>query len=191
MVPLVERKKRKTNRLRIQRLQQNLRIPTKGSRMAAGHDIYALKDGTIPAQRQMLVDTGIAIGLARGTYSRLAATSGMASKHGIAGGSGVINADYTREIKVISRNHRNASYEYQAGDRIAQLIVEKIQTHECHGNQYSERQVKWNLGFGSSDIGPKWVITCEQLKVTMCFLNPDPQDNSSLTKKTFTETVAY
>jgi len=33
-------------------------------------------------------------------------------------------------------------------------------------------------GFGSSDLGPKRLITCEELKVQMCFLNPDPQDNS-------------
>jgi len=79
-------------------------MPTKGSRIAAGHDIYALKDGTIPAQRQMLVDTGIAIALPRGTYGRLAARSGMASKHGIAVGGGVIDADYTGETKVILRN---------------------------------------------------------------------------------------
>jgi len=49
----VEGKKRITNRLRVKRVQQNAIIPTKGSRMAAGHEIYALKDGTIPAQRQM------------------------------------------------------------------------------------------------------------------------------------------
>jgi len=61
--------------------------------MAAGHDIYTLRDGTIPAQRQMLVDTGIAIGLPRGTYGGLAARSGMAGKHGIAVGGGVIDAD--------------------------------------------------------------------------------------------------
>ena len=41
--------------------------------MAAGHDIYALKDGTLQAQGQMLVDTGIAIRLPRGTYGRLVA----------------------------------------------------------------------------------------------------------------------
>jgi len=69
--------------------------------MVAGHEIYGLKNGTISAQRQMLVDTGIAIGLCRVTYGRLAARSGMASKHGIAGGGGVIDADYTGEIKVI------------------------------------------------------------------------------------------
>jgi len=33
-------------------------------------------------------------------------------------------------------------------------------------------------GFGSTDIGPKRLITCEELKGKMCFLNPDPQDNS-------------
>jgi len=59
--------------------------------MAAGHDIYALNDGTILAQREMLVDTRIAIGIPKGTYSTLAASSGMASKDGIvAVGSGVI-----------------------------------------------------------------------------------------------------
>jgi len=97
-VSLVEEKKRITNRLRIKRLQRTAMVPTKGSRMAAGHDIYALREGTIPAQRQMLVDTGSAIGLPRKTYGRLAARSGMAGKHGRAVGGGVIDADYTGEI---------------------------------------------------------------------------------------------
>jgi len=102
--------------------------------MAAGHDIYALKDRTIPAQREMLVDTGIALGLPRGTYGRLAARRGMACKHGIAVCGGVINADYTSEIKLILRNHGNASYEFKAGDRMAQPIVEKSTNTRCHGN---------------------------------------------------------
>jgi len=60
-VSFVEGIQRTTNRLRVKRLQQNTTVPTKGSRMAAGHDIYALKNGTIPAQRQMLVDTAFVI----------------------------------------------------------------------------------------------------------------------------------
>jgi len=47
--------------------------------MAAGHDIHTLKDGIILAQKAILVDTLIAIGLPKGTYGRLAARSGMAS----------------------------------------------------------------------------------------------------------------
>jgi len=79
----------------------------------------------------MFVDTGIAIGLPRGTDGRLAARSSMASKHGIAVGGGVIDADYTGEMKVILPNHGNSSYEFKAGERIAQVIVEKIQTHDA------------------------------------------------------------
>jgi len=183
-VSLVEGKKRITNRLRIKRLQRNAIIPTKGSRMPAGQDIYALKDGTIPAQRQMLLDTGIAIGLPRGTYGRLAARSGMASKHRMAVGGGVIDADYTREIKVILRNHGDTNYEFKAGDRIiAQLIVEKIQTHDAMKIDNLEDTARGTKGFGSTDIGPKRLITCEELKVKMCFLNPDPQDNSYFDKE--------
>ena len=48
-VGLVKRNAKTTNRLRIKRLSKQVIIPTKGSRMAAGHDIYALKNGTIPA----------------------------------------------------------------------------------------------------------------------------------------------
>ena len=80
-------------------------MPTKGSRMAAGHDIYALEEGIIPAKGQMLVRTGIAVGLPKGTYTRLAARSGMASKNEIAVGGRVIDTDYTGEVKVILRNH--------------------------------------------------------------------------------------
>ena len=73
--------------------------------MAAGHDIYALEKGSIRAMGQALVGTGIAIGLPKGTYCRLVARSGMASKNGIVVGGGVIDADYTGEVKIILRNH--------------------------------------------------------------------------------------
>ena len=71
----------------------------------AGHDFYALTDRLVPAKGKAMVETGIAMGLPEGTYGRLAARSGMPSKMGIAVGSGVIDADYTREVKVIVRNH--------------------------------------------------------------------------------------
>ena len=50
---------------------------------------------------QSLVETGIMIGLPEGTYGRLAARSGLASKMVIVVGSGEIDTDYTGEVKVI------------------------------------------------------------------------------------------
>jgi len=126
----------------------------------------------------MLVDTGIAIGLPRGTYGTLAARSGMAHKHGIAVGGGDIDADYTGELKVILRNHGDSSYEFKAGERIVQLIVEKIETHDAMEIDNLANKKRGAQGFSSSDLGPKRLITSEELKVKMCFLNPDPQHSS-------------
>jgi len=82
-------------------------VPTKDSRFAAGHDIYALKDRLVPASGLTIVETGIAIGLPDGSYGKLAARRGIASKKGIAVGGGVIDTDYTREVKVILGNSGN------------------------------------------------------------------------------------
>ena len=107
--------------LRIMKLSDKAIIPTKGSRFAAGQDIYALTDGLVPAKGQTMVETRIAIGVPEGTYGRLAARSGIASKIGIAVGRGVIDADYTGEVKVILRNHGKGDCVFKAGDRIAHV----------------------------------------------------------------------
>ena len=91
-ISLVRKKTPGGNRLRIKRLAKDAKLPTIGSRMAAGNDIYALEEGLIPAKGQTLVGTGIAMGLTKGTYGRLAARSGMASKNGRAVGGGVVDA---------------------------------------------------------------------------------------------------
>ena len=146
--------------------------------MVAGHDIYALKNCTIPAQRQMLVETGIVIGLPKGTYGILAARSGMGSKHGITVEGGVIDADYTGKVRVILRNHGTTDYEFKAGDRIAQLIVERIQTSEAvvvDKLVETEPGTQW---FGSTDLSPKRFITSKAHKIMMCFLHPHPRNDT-------------
>ena len=96
--------------------------------MAAGHDLYAMEEVLILAEGQTLVDTGRALGLRRGTYARIAPQSSLANKKRINVGGGVIDADYTGEVKVILMNHGTQDCLIQAGERIAQIIVEKIKT---------------------------------------------------------------
>lgn len=50
----------------------------------------------------------------------------MAVKHGIQTGAGVVDRDYTGEVKVILFNHSQKAFEIKKGDRIAQLILERI-----------------------------------------------------------------
>ena len=109
--------------LRIKLLSLRAKMPTKGSRMAAGHDLYAMANIHIPARGQVLVETGLAIGLPKGTYARIAPRSGPASKKRISVGGGVIG-----EIKVILINQGNEDCLIQTGERMAQIIVDKIKT---------------------------------------------------------------
>jgi len=112
--------------IRIKGLSNKAILPTQGSRLAAGYDIYAISEFIIPAQRHVPAETGIAIGRPVGTYARIAPRSGLASKKGIAMNEGVIDADYTIKISVIMIKHGKADCRIQEGERIAQLIIERI-----------------------------------------------------------------
>jgi len=168
---------RESGNLRIMKLSDKATTMTKGSRFAAGHDICGLTEGLVPAKGQTMVDTGIAIGLPEGTYGRLAARSGMASKMGIAVGGGVIDADYTGEAKVILRNHGEADCMFKAGDRIAQLIIEKIANADAIEVDNLGVTERGKMGLGSSDLNPKRSITAKEEEVKICFLHEDTSEN--------------
>ena len=124
-----------------------------------------------------MVETGIAIGLPKGTYGRLAARSRMASKMGIAVGSGVIDTDYTREVKVILRNHGEADCMFKAGDRIGQLIIEKVANAAAMEVDNLEVTERGKMGFGSSDLNPKRSISAKEGEVKICFLHANTSKN--------------
>ncbi|AMD20679.1 HDL065Cp [Eremothecium sinecaudum] len=120
-------KQQKLNQtLKVQLRSADATAPTKGSSSAAGYDIYASKDDLIPARGQGLVSTDISFTVPIGTYGRIAPRSGLAVKHGIQTGAGVVDRDYTGEVKVVLFNHSDVDVEIKKGDRIAQLILERI-----------------------------------------------------------------
>ncbi|CCF55708.1 hypothetical protein KAFR_0A02720 [Kazachstania africana CBS 2517] len=112
--------------LKIQLRSPDATVPTKGSATAAGYDIYASKAIVIPARGQGMVSTDISFTVPVGTYGRIAPRSGIAVKHGIQTGAGVVDRDYTGEVKVVLFNHSEKDFEIVKGDRVAQLILEKI-----------------------------------------------------------------
>ena len=123
---------KKDQRIRVKLLDPQARLPTPGSAKAAGHNLYANEERTIPARRQEVVATGIAIMPPKGTYGRIAPRRGMAVKHQIAVNAGVIDSDYTGEIKVALANMSDQDYQIQKGDRIAQLVALKIVESNCY-----------------------------------------------------------
>ena len=74
----------------------------------------------------MLVETDISIALPANSYGRVAPRSGLASKHSIHTGAGVIDADYRGPVKVLLFNLSESAFEVAEGDRVAQLIIERV-----------------------------------------------------------------
>ena len=130
-------------------------MPTKGSRMPAGHELYAMENIHIPARGQVLVETGLAIGLPKGTYARIAPRRGLASKKRISVGGGVIDADYIGEVKVILINQGNEECLIETGERMTQIIVEKINTETPVQVKQLSKTNRRTQGFRKHRFGPK------------------------------------
>ena len=137
----------------IKKLNKNAMIPVKGSPFAAGYDMHALTDATVPARGKVLVSTGIAMAIPEGNYGRIAPRSGLAAKHSIDVGAGVIDCDYRGEVKVLLFNLSDVDFELKANERIAQLIIEKYTPTDIAEVEDLDATVRGKGGFGSTGVG--------------------------------------
>ncbi|XP_026317246.1 deoxyuridine 5'-triphosphate nucleotidohydrolase [Hyposmocoma kahamanoa] len=112
--------------LKFTRLSEHAFPPVKGSEKAAGFDLKSAYDYVVPARGKELVKTDLQIELPSGCYGRVAPRSGLAVKNFIDVGAGVIDEDYRGNVGVVLFNHSNQEFTVKKGDRIAQLICEKI-----------------------------------------------------------------
>ena len=137
--------------LGVKKLCYDAIVPTHGSDGAVGYDLYSSEDAVVPCQAgRALVGTGITIVLPQGVYGRVAPRSGLAVKHCINVGAGVIDPDYTGEIKVVLFNHGENDFEIKKGDRIAQLILERCDTPMIKEIGLLEETLRGEDGFGST-----------------------------------------
>ena len=103
-------------------------MPERKTPQSAGYDLVANTEARIPARGRGLVATGLILAVPEGYYGRIASRSGLSLKNGIEVGAGVIDSDYRGEIKVLLYNHSDVEFIVTLGDRISQLILEKIAT---------------------------------------------------------------
>lgn len=141
--------------LKIKKLDPRAQLPVRGTAGSAGLDLRALLDQpvTVPAGGRISVPTGIAIGLpSPETVGLVFSRSGLAVKHGLclSNGVGVIDSDYTGEIKVGMVNLSDTPYELQPGERIAQLVVMPVHLPELTEVEDLEETQRGAGGFGST-----------------------------------------
>jgi dUTP diphosphatase len=139
--------------LRVRRLDARARLPTRAYPGDAGLDLYALEPGRLGPGERASIRTGVAVEIPDGQAGLVLPRSGLAAKHGIAlvNAPGLIDPGYRGEVRVLLLNtDPSAPFEIAPGDRIAQLVVVRVETPavvEVDELALSERGAG---GFGSS-----------------------------------------
>ena len=127
-------------------------MPIIGSAHAAGYDLHSIEDSIVPARGKALIGTGLAFGIPEGNYGRIAPRSGLAAKHSIDVGAGVIDSDYRGEVKVLLFNFSDTDFKVVEGDRIAQMIITKYTMTALTEVKELDTTVRGDGGFGSTGV---------------------------------------
>lgn len=136
--------------LKVMKVNEKAILPTKNHATDTGIDLYAAEDVTFLPNERRLIRTGIAMAFPAGYGGEIRGRSGLSAKTGMTVIHGTVDQDYRGEIKVIMHNFGD-TYEVKAGDRIAQLVIEKVYpvtiSEAIEWDENTERGV---AGFGSS-----------------------------------------
>lgn len=126
-------------------------VPTRAHDGDAGYDLYSDQDTfEIPPYNRAVVTTGISVKVPDDCYGRVASRSGLSCKSNIDVGAGVIDKGYRGIVSVCLINSNAHAYEVKRGDKIAQLICEKISYPEILVVESLDDTSRGSDGFGSS-----------------------------------------
>ena len=136
----------------IKLLNENAKVPTRGSEEAAGYDLYSIDEVSIKPGETKPIHTGISIALPKNTFGGIYARSGMAINRGLrpANCVGVIDSDYRGEIIVALHNDSDEMQNIHVGDRIAQLIIQEYMTVKMTVAEDLNETKRGEGGFGST-----------------------------------------
>ena len=130
-------------------LDEGAKLPTRAHRYDAGLDVYSRETKVVPARGSAVFDTGVHVDIHEGYVGFLKSKSGLNVKHNITS-EGVIDAGYTGSIMVKLYNHGDKDYTVNAGDKITQLVVIRVDLDDCYVVDILDETERGDGGFGST-----------------------------------------
>jgi dUTP pyrophosphatase len=149
-----------SKKLKIQILRlphgEGVPLPKYMSHSASGMDIYAAVDGEVtlkPGERK-LIPTGFKMALPEGYEAQVRPRSGLAVKNGISvlNTPGTIDEDYRGEVGVILVNHGSEDFKVKRNDRIAQMVINKVEQADIEEVQSLSETPRSSGGFGHTGV---------------------------------------
>ena len=138
--------------VKVKKLCNNAKLLVRGTTGAAGYDLAAAQTAVVPAHGKVLVKTGLSVSMPTGCYGRIVPRSGLALKKSIDVGAGVVDEDYRGELGVILFNFGEEDFKINMGDKLTQLIFERVKTPEIVETDSLEEIGRRGKGFGSTGI---------------------------------------
>lgn len=131
-----------------------IELPAYQSEHAAGMDVRAAEERTLQPGETALIPTGFAMAIPAGYEAQLRPRSGLALKHGITllNSPGTIDADYRGPVQVIITNLGQEPFFINPGDRIAQMVIAKVERADIYEVEELDETIRGEGGFGSSGI---------------------------------------
>ena len=137
--------------LRYQKLSKHTTAPTRATAGSIGYDLYSTVGITLSAVCCVLVPTDIALQCPKGVYPGVGSRSSMACRFTDVG-AGVVDIDYTGNVKVVMMNHSDQDIEVSQGQRIAQFVLTSYEVPETVEVQSFKPTERGAGGFGSTGI---------------------------------------
>ena len=141
--------------LRFRRLSETARPPARAHDGDAGYDLYSDEAARLDPGQRASVGTGIAVAIPDGNAGLVLPRSGLAARHGISvvNAPGLVDAGYRGELRVLLLNtDRENAFEVTPGDRIAQLVVVRVEGPTLEESQELDETGRGAGGFGSTGI---------------------------------------
>lgn len=146
--------------VRFKKLTDNAQLPEFKSELAAGMDLSSVERVVLPSVKTAgspgiaLVSTGLAMALPPGYEAQIRPRSGLAAKHGVTvlNSPGTIDADYRGPLKVVLVNHGPEDFVVEPGDRIAQMVIAKVEQMSVLEVADLDETNRGSGGFGSTGV---------------------------------------
>jgi len=137
-------------KIKLKRIHPELQIPSYAHTGDAGLDIHSLEDVVLEPGERHHFNTGFALEMPPGYVALIWDKSGLASKSGLTNFGGVIEYTYRGEYGVVLYNAGEEEYSIKKGDKIAQLLIQKIETAEIEEVDELSESPRGERGFGST-----------------------------------------
>ena len=141
-------------KLKVQRVVEGVKLPSYAHQGDAGMDLFAAEEYILKPGERKLVNTGVKIALPVGYEAQIRPKSGLALKHGISivNTPGTVDSGYRGLVGVIAINHGAEEFKIEKNQKIAQMIINKVESAEVEEVPELDETSRGEGGFGSTGL---------------------------------------